>query len=314
MQKQSFRQLPLQYRPYDFPAGFPVLAFLGENWAVNAGEPEYLHFHNGLELGRCLSGKGSICLGGEKSIPFEEGDYCAIFPQTPHMLSSAGAPCLWEFIYLEPKQFLEAVSPGAGLWQPFYLFQTRQALLTEKNLPGLCFLLSGIFTEFHNKKPLYQEAVHGLLLSFLLKYLRTVPESTAGATENENSCACIRTALSYICEHYAEPLTISSLARYCCVSESHFRKLFKAVVGISPLEYLQHCRIRQACHLIHLNMDPIGIIAGKVGYSSLSSFNRQFMQYTHLAPTAWKKEHQTAFCRHEIRSLEDADTKHIFRI
>ena len=30
MQKQSFQRFPLRYRPYDFPARFPVLAFLGE--------------------------------------------------------------------------------------------------------------------------------------------------------------------------------------------------------------------------------------------------------------------------------------------
>ena len=85
------------------------------------------------------------------------------------------------------------------------------------------------------------------------------------------------------------------------------------MVGISPLEYLQHYRIQQACHLIHLNRLPVNCIAREVGYSSLSSFNRQFLQYMHLSPSGWKKEHLSERPEHEVRSYEDNSTRHIFQ-
>ena len=86
------------------------------------------------------------------------------------------------------------------------------------------------------------------------------------------------------------------------------------MVGISPLEYLQHYRIQQACHLIHLNQMPVSVIAQQVGYSSLSSFNRQFQQYMHMSPSEWKKEHLADATAHEVRSYDDHRTRHIFQI
>lgn len=83
MQKQSLQNLPIIYRPYDFPASFPVLAFLGGNWRNDLSVPPYLHFHNGIEIGRCLAGAGKLLCPYE--IPYQQGDYSIIFPQTPHM-------------------------------------------------------------------------------------------------------------------------------------------------------------------------------------------------------------------------------------
>ena len=62
MQKRSYQQLPCRYRPYDFPSAFPVLAFLGDYWQIDSAAPQYLHFHNGLEIGRCL-GQDTLLYG-----------------------------------------------------------------------------------------------------------------------------------------------------------------------------------------------------------------------------------------------------------
>ena len=69
MQKQSFQRFPIRYRPYDFPSRFPVLAFLGDNWTISVNSPEYLHFHNGLEIGHCISGNGQLFLAGQAPVP-----------------------------------------------------------------------------------------------------------------------------------------------------------------------------------------------------------------------------------------------------
>lgn len=133
-------------------------------------------------------------------------------------------------------------------------------------------------------------------------------------SESGDSYSYIRSALSYLYAHYNEPFSVSGLAEHCCISESHLRRLFKNMVGISPLEYLQHYRIQQACHLIHLNQMPVSVIAQQVGYSSLSSFNRQFQQYMHMSPSEWKKEHLADATPHEVRSYDDHRTRHIFQI
>ena len=318
MQKQSFRHLPLTYRPYDFPASFPVLAFLGNYWSNAVTVPEFLHFHNGIEIGCCIDGSGRLCCRDSDCFDYRSGDYSIIFPQIPHTTVSGSSPSAWEYLYVEPRLFFqEDCCDCDSLWQFFYIPQKLPVIIKKKEFPVLHLFISRLFQEFHGKKTLYQRAVHGLLTALCAEMNRLTLTSAVGGSSPEEPASAyfyICSALSYIYEHYKEPISIQSLSAHCCISESHFRRLFKQVVGISPLEYIQHYRIRQACHLIYLNREPINFIAQQKGYRSLSSFNRQFQQYMHSSPTCYRKEHLLAPVQNEVLSYEDNATKHIFQI
>ena len=110
MQKQSFQRFPIRYRPYDFPSRFPVLAFLGDNWTISVNSPEYLHFHNGLEIGHCISGNGQLFLAGQAPVPYEAEAFSILFPQVPHIAVRGLQESRWEYIYIDPKHFLESAS------------------------------------------------------------------------------------------------------------------------------------------------------------------------------------------------------------
>lgn len=83
MQKQSFQRFPIRYRPYDFPSRFPVLAFLGDNWTISVNSPEYLHFHNGLEIGHCISGNGQLFLAARLLYPMKRKPSASFFRRYP---------------------------------------------------------------------------------------------------------------------------------------------------------------------------------------------------------------------------------------
>ena len=318
MQKRSSVHLPLTYRPYDFPASFPVLAFLGDYWVNGVSTPEFLHFHNGIEIGRCLGGSGRIYCGESDSFPYCFGDYSILFPQVPHITVNGSEPGSWEYLYMEPRLFLQKDGQDCDtLWQFFYIPQKFPVIIKKEQYPVLYFYISRIFQAFHEKKAMYQRMVHGLLVALCAEMNRlTLTYDKEGSSMENSACAhyYIRTALTYIYEHYAEAISIQELSARCCISESHFRRLFRQVVGISPLEYIQHYRIRQACHLIYLNQEPINIIAQQTGYRSLSSFNRQFQQYMHNSPTGYRREHLLEPMQNEVLSYEDSATRHIFQI
>ena len=164
MQKRSFGHLPLTYRPYDFPASFPVLAFLGDYWINGTSEPDFLHFHNGIEIGCCRGGSGQIYCGESESIFYQPGDYSVIFPYVPHIVVNGTDPGVWEYLYVEPRMFFQDEGQGYGaLWQCFYIFQRLPVIIRQEQFPVLYLYISEIFKEFHQKKALYQRAVHGLL-------------------------------------------------------------------------------------------------------------------------------------------------------
>jgi AraC-like DNA-binding protein len=60
------------------------------------------------------------------------------------------------------------------------------------------------------------------------------------------------------------------------MSPSTFRQHFRAVAGMSPLQYLKHLRLQDARQLM-LNEDlDAGSAALRVGYESASQFSREY--------------------------------------
>ena len=71
--------------------------------------------------------------------------------------------------------------------------------------------------------------------------------SYSGKTKNNlyvnSQLGCIAPAVAYIAENYMEEISVEKLSYLCHVSTSHFRRLFKQVLGWSPLDYIQIVRI-----------------------------------------------------------------------
>ena len=52
----------------------------------------------------------------------------------------------------------------------------------------------------------------------------------------------------------------------------------------SPLEYLYHVRVKAAINLLKTTELPITEVASRVGYQTLSSFNRHFRRIAGASP------------------------------
>ena len=85
-------------------------------------------------------------------------------------------------------------------------------------------------------------------------------------------------------------LSIEELAQLCHVSTSHFRRLFKQVLGWAPLDYLQVIRIDRACVLLYNCEYSVTDIGMQVGYPSPSSFSRQFRRIHGISPSQWRQK------------------------
>ena len=101
---------------------------------------------------------------------------------------------------------------------------------------------------------------------------------------------CIAPAVAYIAENYMEEISVEKLSYLCHVSTSHFRRLFKQVLGWSPLDYIQIVRIDRACVLLYNCDYSITDIGLQVGYPSSSSFNRQFRRIHGISPSQWRQK------------------------
>lgn len=319
-QKNSlFARHPIIYRPYNLPTHFPVLTFFSENWTVTLDQPELLHFHNCFEIGFCLSGSGSICFEQYK-LPFSAGQFSIINPLEPHISVCPEKNSNWEYVFFDPTVLFQGLSSTVPLYQNFYPSHYPSQIIDQKTSPDLYMILHQLFEELRGKQPFYPYAVYSLLQLTLAELNRLSTSSIAinqaksqNYLSSDRKIQTVQTALLYIFDHYMENLTVASLSKLCCLSVSQFRKIFTEIIGISPLEYLQHYRIQHACRLLLQDRIQINEIARQTGYPTLSSFNRQFQQFIGCSPSFWKKKYLYQPEPHNINSLTDQENTSIFR-
>ena len=73
------------------------------------------------------------------------------------------------------------------------------------------------------------------------------------------------------------------------MSQSHFRRVFHELMGIGPLEHLNHTRITKACTLLRMTDESILTVGELVCFRSMSSFNRHFYEVMGTPPSDWRR-------------------------
>jgi AraC-like DNA-binding protein len=84
--------------------------------------------------------------------------------------------------------------------------------------------------------------------------------------------------------------TVDQLAGLCNLSRSRFSERFTELVGKPPSSYLTLVRLGAAAKLLRDTSTPVGVIAGKVGYSSEPGFSRAFRAHYGSPPARWRRE------------------------
>ena len=88
---------------------------------------------------------------------------------------------------------------------------------------------------------------------------------------------------------YGEPVTLSEMAGWANLSRYHFVRVFRAVVGDSPHQYLIGTRLRAAADRLLDTRAPVTEIAFGVGFNDLSHFHATFRRAFGVSPRAWRK-------------------------
>lgn len=296
------------YRHYNLPIVHPYIAFFGDNWAISRNAHAPQHFHNCVELGYCKTGSGTLFVE-DKAFAFQAGDFSIIPENLAHKSQAATVESKWEYIYFDPYLILQDTLSANALTKLLAGLPTHFGVITENRDLELHVLMQQVFTELHNKDMYYQDSLKGLFLSLIMLLVRN-----DGLHHSVNSdFQWLYSAISHIRTNYPNKLSVAGLAKDCCgMSESHFRKKFHETMHISPLDYINHLRIRIACQAVYKNEKPINEIARDVGFPTLSSFNRNFHALLGCSPSEWRKLQLQENNIIEIRTLDEETVQGVF--
>jgi AraC family transcriptional regulator len=84
-------------------------------------------------------------------------------------------------------------------------------------------------------------------------------------------------------------VSLPELAEHACLSPFHFHRLFTAVVGEPPAEYVRRLRLERAAHELATSRRPVADIGREAGYGSQSAFTRAFSERFGRAPGEFRE-------------------------
>ena len=284
------RREVLEYRSYELPSGFPLVVLTGDEWRISSTPSPRLHFHNCLEVGICHSGSGTMVFN-RHSVQFGPGCITCVARNIPHTTwSDPNNTSLWSYLFLDPELLLgqNIFSQLAVPAQGRDFLSNSYLVLSPESAPWSGTLMRAIMDEYAQQDAGYQASIRGYCLVLLIHLMRVYYSGDYADTARDESTHVISPALDYIHQHYSRKFDQKHLADLCHLSVSHFRRLFKEQIGVSPLAFIHQTRILNSCILLRSSEQLISEIASIVGYDSLSNFNRHFQEIMGQTPSQWR--------------------------
>ncbi len=284
-----------EYRHYEMPLEACYFTLLGDHWIRQYDNREQEHFHNYLEIGFCHQGTGTLSID-QQLYEYGPGSFSWIPAFIPHATNSTpGELSYWEYIFLDIKKLWGNFSPAL-----YFRYSRKEDTLTGEENP---FFVSGqdarpfqellirILEDNRNPDTYASGFSQALLMAVSIEILRLQKKKNdliqPGFSKAE---LLVLPALQRVAETFHQGIRIVDLAICCHMSESHFRRIFQECVGVAPLEYLNHVRIREACTLMQTTALSLYVIAERCGFGSISSFNRNFLAIMGLTPSGWRSQ------------------------
>ena len=95
------------------------------------------------------------------------------------------------------------------------------------------------------------------------------------ALRNSQTQQVVR-AINWIRQNFAKPFSILELAQVSSMSSPTLHRHFKAVTGMSPLQYQKQIRVQEARRILVSQQEDAAAVGFFVGYKSPSQFSREY--------------------------------------
>jgi AraC family transcriptional regulator len=98
----------------------------------------------------------------------------------------------------------------------------------------------------------------------------------------------VHAAIEHIAGHLDDALELDALARLACLSPFHFHRVFRGMVGETPLELARRLRLERAAWRLRDEERAITEIAFDAGYEAHEAFSRAFRAAYSTSPSGFR--------------------------
>ena len=239
------------------------------------------HAHDYTELFYIISGDGQFQIN-DRLFPVQPHQLVVVNPNIIHTEVSDETHPL-EYIVLGIEG-LELTIPGSDEGRYcIYAFPEHNEVLD---------CMQRVLQEMQEGKPEHQILCLAYIDIIMVQLIRNASVSVTPTNSRfpaNRQCAAVR---HYIDQHYKESITLDILAEKVSINKYYMAHAFKREYGVSPINYLIACRIREGKRLLAETDHSLTQIAAVLGFSSSSYFSQSFRNAEGISPTEYRKTHQ----------------------
>ena len=244
--------------------------------SVTVSKDPYLsstpHFHKEIEIIYVKEGN-CTAYADKKLVTLTSGDLFIAFPNQIHYYEN----CIFgEYyviianasIFFELKDVFNNSVPSINkysLKEHIYLTQLMDSL---------------VFTQGKYKNTI----ISGILNQSIGLILPEIKLNPRIKTDNST----LQAVLAFCAEHFSEDITLDSVSESLHLSKYHISHLLNQKLGISFSSYINMLRIDKACDLLEETDKKTADISEEVGFGSIRTFNRAFLQISGITPLKYR--------------------------
>lgn len=151
-------------------------------------------------------------------------------------------------------------------------------------------LIDKLMRLFHENNPFKPFFIKNTLRELIVRLSQT-PVRNGLLTQTNQHVTTNRLAyvVAYIRENLTRGLSVEELCDKACLSKSHFFRLFKSELGISPAQFILTERIHRAKAILSNPAKSITDACYESGFNSLTHFSSAFRSVEAMSPRQFKR-------------------------
>lgn len=255
-----------------------------------------LHWHEEIELLYQLNGRSDIQIDGEK-YQIQNKLLTVINSRQVHSIHTYSDTSMFICVHIS-KKLIEKYIPDIDLYRIYCIPDD----IPDSQFPeylSVCRQMEALLRLYITDKPAWQMESEGIILQVLAQLIRhfsrkSAPDEIGLSSADRISFNRIRDVITYVEEHFREPISLQDIAGHLGLGREYFCRFFKKNMGMSFLRYLNEVRISHVYRDLEQTDAPIAEIAEKNGFHNQKLFNRTFREVYGCTPSAVRRKSKSA--------------------
>ena len=229
------------------------------------------HLHNEIEIIYVLEGEGETLIDNN-IFKIKKGDFAISFPNQVHSYNAT-----------EGKYIVSIISPNIFYNMKEILFKSvpRDNLITGEGNEKIAELIISATKSDLKYDELVRTGIFCQVFGLMLEKMELVKK-----VGGENTT--VKEILNFCTLNFRENISLDGLAEELHINKYHISYIFNKKLNLKFNTYINSLRINSACDDLIDTDKKISEISEEVGFGSIRSFNRAFLELKGMTPLEYR--------------------------